>query len=563
MEAADSSSQSRRRIADLRFETPAVTTWRTSVVSSRVTACGAVLFAQIMVAMAWPISGQQVKRSSGGGGRRTERVASADAVALAARQRFLEMFARAYFPGRTGQLLIVPREGDFITRPDPDVMYMHGSPWAYDVSIPLMFAGPAVRAGTYSMPAAQQDVAPTLAAALGMRMPPTATGRVLPILRTAFPQPRVIMLLVLDGMRRDYFDRYAGSMPTLTALRQRGAWFTQARLNTLPSNTAVGHSTISTGADPRVHGITGTGVYDRVHHSRHGLFEGTMPQDLMALTLADAWQFATAGRAIILAQGSIDRAATPLAGHGACQLNGTPVVLASYDPQSGGWTSNPSCYRLPEYLKGRNARTLLPADGEWMHHKIDSPAAVRYSALFPAFEADAMTAMIEHEPVGVDDVADLILMNYKGADFVGHKYGPDSDELRVTLGEMDRQLARMLTALEAKVGGNYLLAVTADHGMPSEPPSPDRRHYVPSIVDRLHEKFDPEGKKLITAFDAENGQIFVDEDRLSELGLTLRGLAGFLESLPYVFAVFTNDDVRRASEAARPVMPARGHTRRR
>ena len=489
------------------------------------------------------------------------RVAPADAAALAARQRFLEMFARAYFPGRTGQLLIVPREGDFITRPDPDVAYMHGSPWAYDVSIPIMFVGPAVRTGVYSMPAVQQDVAPTLAAALGVQMPPTATGRVLPVLRTGFARPRVVMLLVLDGMRRDYFDRYAGSMPTLTALRQRGAWFTQARVNTLPSNTAVGHSTISTGADPRVHGITGISVYDRIHRRRHNLFEGATPQDLMALTLADAWQLATAGRAIILAQGSIDRAATPLAGHGACQLNGAPVVLASYDQQTGGWTTNPNCYRLPEYLKDRNARTLLPADGEWMHHRIDSPAAVRYSALFPAFEADAMTAMIEREPVGEDNVADLVLMNYKGADFVGHKYGPDSDELRVTLGEMDRQLARMLTALEAKVGSNYLLAVTADHGMPSEPPSPDRRHFAPSIVDLLHEKFDPEAKKLITSFDAENGQIFVDEDRLSDLGLTLRGLADFLESQPFLFAVFTDDDVRRASDAAKPVTPTRGHTR--
>jgi predicted AlkP superfamily pyrophosphatase or phosphodiesterase len=94
------------------------------------------------------------------------------------------------------------------------------------------------------------------------------------------------MLVVLDGMRRDYFDRYAGSMPTLVALRQRGAWFTQAQVNTLPTNTAVGHSTISTGTDPRVHGITGVSVYDRIHRQRHNL-EGGMPQDLMALTLAD------------------------------------------------------------------------------------------------------------------------------------------------------------------------------------------------------------------------------------------------------------------------------------
>ena len=45
------------------------------------------------------------------------------------RQRFLEMFARSYFPGRTGQLMIVPREGDFITRRGAGRDdYMHGSP---------------------------------------------------------------------------------------------------------------------------------------------------------------------------------------------------------------------------------------------------------------------------------------------------------------------------------------------------------------------------------------------------------------------------------------------------
>jgi hypothetical protein len=281
----------------------------------------------------------------------------------------------------------------------------------------------------------------------------------------------------------------------------------------------------------------------------------------MALTLADVWQLATSGRAIILAQGSIDRAATPLAGHGACQLNGAPVVLASYDQQSGNWHTNSNCFRLPVYLKDRNARTLWAADGEWMGHRIDSTVAVRYSALFPAFEADAMTAMIERETVGEDDVADLILLNYKGADFVGHKYGPDSNELRVTLGEMDRHLGRMLSALEAKVGKNYLLAVTADHGMPPEPSSPDRRHFAPSIVDLLHEKFDPKEKKLITSFEPENNQIFVDEDRLSSLGLTLRDLARLLKSQPFLFAVFTNDDVRRAANEAKPVTPTGRHSK--
>jgi len=152
-------------------------------------------------------------------------------------------------------------------------------------------------------------------------------------------------------------------------------------------------------------------------------------------------------------------------------------------------------------------------------------------------------------------------MNYKGADFVGHKYGPDSDEMRVTLGEMDRQLKRMLSALEARVGNDYLLAMTADHGMPPEPSSPDRRHLAPSIVDLLHEKFDPEAKQLITSFEPENGQIFVDEDRLSHLGLMLRDLAHFLESQPFLFAVFTNDDVRSAANALKPATPTRRHSK--
>jgi len=219
-------------------------------------------------------------------------------------------------------------------------------------------------------------------------------------------------------------------------------------------------------------------------------------------------------------------------------------VLASYDQQTGNWSTNSDCFRLPAYLRDRNARTLWQAEKEWMRHRVDSSAAVRYSALFPAFEADAMAAMIERETLGEDNVADLILLNYKGADFVGHKYGPDSNELRATLGEMDRQLARILRAIELKVGNDYLIAVTADHGMPSEPSSPDRRHFAPSIVDLLHERFDPGAKQLVTSFEPENCQIFVDEERLSSLRLTLRDLAHFLELQPFIFAVFTHDDVR-------------------
>ena len=51
----------------------------------------------------------------------------------------------------------------------------------------------------------------------------------------------------------------------------------------------------------------------------------------------------------------------------------------------------------------------------------------------------------------------------------------------------------------------------------------------------------------MTAFEPENLQIFIDEDRLSKLGLTLADLASFLRSQPFLFSAFTNDEVRHAA----------------
>ena len=157
--------------------------------------------------------------------------------------------------------------------------------------------------------------------------------------------------------------------------------------------------------------------------------------------------------------------------------------------------------------------------------------------------------MIETQPVGQDEVADLLLLNFKGADYVGHKHGPDSAELAATLQEVDRQLARILAAVEAKVGPDFLLAVTADHGMPSEPTGDRRRHFATDIANMLNVRFDPEKKALVPYYEPENSQIFVDLERLGALTLTLDDLAGFLKQQSFLDSVFTEDEVRRAAAA--------------
>ena len=65
------------------------------------------------------------------------------------RQDFLERFARAYFPGRTGQLVVVPREGHIITKRGPAQHFMHGSPWPYDSRIPFLLLRAPLRPTRY------------------------------------------------------------------------------------------------------------------------------------------------------------------------------------------------------------------------------------------------------------------------------------------------------------------------------------------------------------------------------------------------------------------------------
>jgi hypothetical protein len=513
----------------------------------------------LIVLLAWPGVSDVVARAAQDRGR------------IADRERALAMFARAYYPGRSGQIMIVPREGFIVVaRNEPEVKFMHGSPWGYDTRIPLLFYGPAyVRKGVYRAAARQQDLMPTVARVLDLPVPPTVTGRALveavnpgtvnpgtglrtgtetrPLSRRPLSRPRVVIVAVLDAMRVDYFDRYVNVMPTLDRIRREGAWFANTSVDYLPSVTGLGHATVATGTDPRYHGTIGNSMFDRVALKAQDTFAGNSPRDLMALNLADAWNLQTGGRAVIVAQGSSVPAAVGLAGHGACLFGARPIRMASYSRQSGAWTSNDACYILPGYVKQRNAREVWEqAGGRWMGHDITNADAVRRTSLFARFEVDTILSMIDGEGVGADEITDLVLVNFKTPDFVAHQYGPDSPELRETLAELDRQFGRFLEAIERKAPGRYLIALTADHGMPGEPSGIAARVYTEDVVRLVHDRFDPEGK-LVLHYENENSQLAIDVDRLAGLKHTPEDVARLLEQQPFVFAAFTEDEVRRAA----------------
>ena len=472
------------------------------------------------------------------------------AAAPAGRHTWLDQFARGYFPGRSGQIFLVSREGDFVVDRDPLYAFMHGSPWKYDTHVPLLFHGPPfVKPGVSNDFVTQQDVVPTLAALLGTVPPATTTGKPLRQALTGNPaRPRVLALFVLDGTRADYFDTYAEVLPTLSRLRREGAWFGNAQVTSVPTLTAVGHANLGTGAEPRVHGLVVNKLFNRVSGKFQEAYDGLNPGEMMALTLADVWNIETEGRAIIIGQGGAIRATAGLLGHGACVLNGRRVFAASYSTRDAGWETNPACYAMSEALKPLNARTYWQeASGKWMGHDIADATKFRHSAVFQRFEGDALAAVLEHEAIGADDVTDLVLVNFKGPDYVGHAYGPASAEIKAALAELDRQIARARAIITRKGGeGRVVSAFTADHGMPGEP-RPGGRHYMDEISALIDKRFSPSGGTVVQYFsDAANNEIYLDTAKLTSLGFTLKDVASFLESQDFFAAVYTEDEVRRA-----------------
>jgi hypothetical protein len=485
-----------------------------------------------------------------GGGCRPLPAPAVAAPPASSRQLWLDQFARGYFPGRSGQVFLVPREGDFVVDRNPLYAFMHGSPWDYDTHVPLLFSGrPFIKPGVWNNAVTQQDVVPTLAALLGTAPPATALGRPLQqALGETTTRPRVIALFVMDGSRASYFDTYESVMPTLTRLRREGAWFSNARVTSVPTLTAVGHANLGTGAEPRIHGLVVNNLFNRVTGKPQEAYNGLDPGELMALTLADVWNIETEGRAIIIGQGGAIRATAGLVGHGACVLNGRPVLAASYSTHDAGWETNPACYQMSEALKPLNARSYWEAaNGTWMGHDISDATKFRHSAVFQRFEGDALASVLEREPVGTDDITDLVLVNLKGSDYVGHAYGPASAEMKEELTELDRQIARALAIIARKAGaGRFVAVLTADHGMPGEP-RPGGRHYMDDISALIDKRFSPSGGTVVQYYnDAANNQIHLDTAKLATLGFSLKDVASFLESQGFFAAVYTEDDVRAA-----------------
>ncbi|HUH01904.1 MAG TPA: alkaline phosphatase family protein [Kofleriaceae bacterium] len=83
-------------------------------------------------------------------------------------------------PSLAGDIFVVPALGWMVDESPRGAGTSHGSPWPYDVEVPVVFWGPGVTRVDSAEPIDQRHVAATIAALLGVAPPPTARAGALP-----------------------------------------------------------------------------------------------------------------------------------------------------------------------------------------------------------------------------------------------------------------------------------------------------------------------------------------------------------------------------------------------
>src|SRR5687768_5024893 len=328
-------------------------------------------------------------------------------------------------------------------------------------------------------------------------------------------RPRLVLLIVVDQFRYDYLERFGDLFVTngLKRLLRDGASWSHSNYDHMPTSTAPGHGTMMTGAFPAETGIVGNEWPDRVTGKKVTSVSdttvkllggrpgdtGSSPRRLMSSTVGDELRLVTNDRAKVIGVSIKDRSAILPAGRHAnaaywFSINSGTVVSSTYyfeqlpnwvisfnNPKPADQYFNKKWERLlpeSEYLKRAGPdsppwETVTAAgDTNAFPHTITGGATAPGPNFYTAFDhtpfnnemilSFAQLALV-NEQLGQDDDTDVLTVSFSANDYVGHRYGPYSQEaMDVTL-RIDRQIATLLDFVQTKVGlANTLITFTAD-----------------------------------------------------------------------------------------------------
>lgn len=441
-------------------------------------------------------------------------------------------------------------------------------------------------------------------------------------------RPRLVLLIAVDQFRYDYIERFGDLFAEngVRRLLREGASWSDANYDHVPTETAPGHATMLTGAWPSETGIIANDWYDRAEGKRVnnvgddtarplGGGDGEVassPRNLLCSTLGDELKLATNNRSRVVGVSLKNRAAILPAGRMAdaaywlSTQTGGFVSSTYYFERLPGWVESFNSQKPSDKFFGAKWERLLPAaeyerragpddapwekgDGKLSHtfpHVItgglEKPGPAFYDALaYSPFTNDLLVDFaaqaLANEHLGEDGDADVLTVSFSANDIVGHRYGPYSQEVMDVTLRVDRQIARLLDLVDARVGlRNTLVAFTADHGVaPSPPHAASLRlpggyvkvsDVMTAVRNRLRVRFGKSSERDTTADYVQiysNGQIYFNRAALERDGVSqedaerVAGEAAL--TVPGVARYFTrtqllNSGVSQGDAAARRVL---------
>jgi predicted AlkP superfamily pyrophosphatase or phosphodiesterase len=98
------------------------------------------------------------------------RVLRTDQLSDSSRDPMIRSAALSYFSGRSGDLMVVPKEYWFMS-PRAVIGTTHGSPYEYDTHVPVIFFGGGIKSGRSKANVTPADIAPTLADVAAVKLP--------------------------------------------------------------------------------------------------------------------------------------------------------------------------------------------------------------------------------------------------------------------------------------------------------------------------------------------------------------------------------------------------------
>jgi hypothetical protein len=402
----------------------------------------------------------------------------------------------------------------------------------------------------------------------------------------AGPEIRLVLLIAVDQFRFDYLTRFRTEYTDgFKRLLNEGAVFTNANLEHYPTVTAVGHSTMLSGATPSVSGIVGNDWFDReTGTSVTSVSDSTVklvgvasgpaasPRRLLVSTLGDELRMASPapkgspGAPRVFGVSLKDRSAILPAGHGADAAfwwdtrSGSFVTSTYYLPDVPDWVRDFNAHRTWDAESGASW-TALAAPRTLLRQLPAERGAALYEAIFGSpFGNDLLLAFTEellrHEQIGARNTTDLLSVSFSSNDSVGHTYGPDSPQVRDIAVRTDHSIGRLLTLIDKTVGlDRTLVAFTSDHGVA---PLPEWLHErgMPGGRIRASELFEPMQHALTAAFGDGNWLLatagsspYLNYDLIEKKRLdpsAVRGVAAAAAAaVPHVARVYTRDQLSR------------------